>query len=367
MKKLRVKLDKRSYDVLIGQNLLDKIGKLIKSRNTGNDIFIITDTKVASIYLDKVIKSFKNNGFVSIASGIIPEGEENKSWKNYEFLLHQLLDFDKNLDKNIVVICLGGGVVGDIGGFVAGTYRRGVHCIQVPTTLLSQVDSGIGGKTGINLGVVKNLVGMFYQPCLVIIDPLTLQTLDKREFRSGLAEVVKYGIIKDPSILSLLENHVNDLLSLSDMGLIEKIIQSSLNIKSRIVEQDERDEKDIRVVLNFGHTIGHAIESASKYKVYKHGEALSLGIMAAFEISSRLKILKDKNFQGRIENLLRNIGLPLKKNISCKNYAILESMKYDKKFQDGKNKFILPVKPGETKIKIGVDNKIIEDILKIKI
>jgi len=229
------------------------------------------------------------------------------------------------------------------------------------------VDCGIGGKVGVNLDQAKNIVGMFYQPRLVVVDPITLKTLDKRELRSGLAEVIKYGIIKDPSLLDLLERHTKDILSLSDMNLVEKIIQISLTIKSKIVEQDERDEKDIRIVLNLGHTIGHAIEAASKYKVYKHGEALSIGIMAAFGLSNRLNILKDQNLPKRIENLLEIIGLPLKKNGACKDDAIMESMKYDKKFQNGKNRFVLPVRAGKTKVEMGIENKVIKDILEREI
>jgi 3-dehydroquinate synthase len=364
MKKIVVKLNngKRSYDILIEQNLLYKTGELVKYRKLGNDVFIITDSKVASIYLDKVIKNFKNCGFVSLSYGIIPEGEENKSWKNYEILLRKLHEFDKNLDKNIVVVCLGGGVIGDIGGFVAGTYRRGVNLVQVPTTLLSQVDSCIGGKVGVNLEKAKNIVGMFYQPHLVIIDPVVLKTLDKRELRSGLAEVVKYGIIKDPSLLELLEKHIKDIISLSSMKLIEQIIYSCLKIKAEIVEEDERDKKDIRIILNFGHTIGHAIEAATKYKKWKHGEALSIGMLAALKISDKLGILKDTSLISRVRNLLKNIGLPTK-NGGCRLYNLFECMKYDKKFKDRRNRFVLLVKPGETKIVEGIENRIIKSVL----
>lgn len=366
MKKIVVKLgdNRRSYDILIEQNLLDKIGGLVKSRKLGKDIFIITDTKVASFYLEKVIKNFKNTGFTSVSYGVVSEGEENKSWKNYEFLLKKLYNFDRNLNKNILVVCLGGGVVGDMGGFVAGTYRRGVNLVHVPTTLLGQVDCGIGGKVAVNFKQAKNIIGMFYQPRLVIVDPVVLKTLDTRELRSGLAEVVKYGIIKDPCILNTLEKNIGGILSLSRMDLIEKIIQTCLTIKSRIVEQDERDEKDIRIVLNLGHTIGHAIESASKYRVYKHGEALSLGIISALGISTKLRILKDRNLPVRIKNLLGSIGLPLKRNGDCKDSAILKSMRYDKKFINGQNRFVLPVKAGKTTVKTGIANSIIKDVLK---
>jgi len=369
MRKLTLELEGggRSYPILIERNLLERVGEILKSQEIGNDIFIISETKVASLYLESVIKNLRDNGFKSISHGVIPEGEENKSWKSYEFLLRKLNEFDKNLDKNIVVLCLGGGVVGDLGGFVAGTYRRGVNYVQIPTTLLAQVDCGVGGKVGINYKNAKNLVGMFYQPRLVLVDPMTLRTLDKREIRSGLAEVVKYGIIKDPSLLDLLEVHIDDLLSSFslnlNMELFEKIIFTSLKIKSDIVKEDERDEKDIRIVLNLGHTVGHALEAAFGYRVYKHGEALSIGILAALEISQNLGILKDKTLLARIENILKNIGLPLEIE-SCLLDDVLESMKYDKKFKGGKTRFVLPVKAGEIRIVEGVKDGVIIEVLK---
>jgi len=364
MKKIKISLDKkRSYEILIQKEILEDTGKLIRNRNIGNDIFVITDKKVGSIYLKKLIKNFKKYSFNSVSWCIIPEGERSKSFRQYEFLLNQIHKFDKNLDKNIVVICLGGGVIGDIGGFVAGTYRRGVNYVQVPTTLLSQVDSSVGGKVGINLKDGKNLVGMFYQPSLVIIDPSTLQTLEKRELKAGLAEVVKYGIIKEPPLLKLVENHLDEILSLSNQKLLEKIIYTSIRIKSKIVQQDERDQKDIRIVLNFGHTIGHAIESASKYKKYKHGEAISIGIVSAFEIAKKLKVLKDESLLERVKNILGKIGLPVRNSI-CKPSDILETMKYDKKFRDGKNRFVLPVKLGQVKIVEGIKNELIMEVIK---
>jgi len=361
MKKISVRVEGgRGYDILIGYNVLSKIGSEIKPLNVGERVFLITSPKIGKFYLASLENALKQAGYNEISVNYVADGEKNKSYTSYKRLLTQLLSFSEDSEKKVFVINLGGGVVGDLGGFVAATFKRGISYIQVPSTLLAFVDCGIGGKVGIDFEGAKNIVGSFHQPKLVFADLSLLGTLSKRELRSGLAEVVKYGVIHSVELFEFVENNVDKIFSL-DHKVVERIVMESYSIKAAIVFQDEFDTKGIRARLNFGHTIGHAVESASKYS-YRHGEAVSIGMVCANDIAVKLGLM-DKGVAARIENLLIKIGLPIK----IKNCVLTEIMNYfwrDKKFVNGKNRFILGTNLGETKIVEDVSVKVIEEVIK---
>lgn len=360
MKRIRVKVEGgRGYDILVGFNTLKYIGSYIKSLNFGKSIFIITSPTIGSFYLKPLISSLKHYGFIDIQTNYVPDGEKNKSYKSYEKLISSLIRFNGNDEKKILIINLGGGVVGDLGGFVAATYKRGTKYIQVPTTLLAFVDCGIGGKTGINFKGVKNIVGAFYQPKLVFADLSLLVTLNKREMRSGFAEVIKYGVIHSSDFFEFIEKNVDKVFAI-DKKTIEHIAVESYSIKADIVAKDEFDTKGIRARLNYGHTIGHAVESASKY-AYKHGEAVSIGMVCVNDLAVKLGLL-DKKSSARIENLLIKSGLPVR----IKNHnidKIMDFFRRDKKFINGKNRLILPVKIGKTKIVEDIPEHLIRNVI----
>jgi 3-dehydroquinate synthase len=266
------------------------------------------------------------------------------------------LSFSGAREKKVFVVNLGGGVVGDLGGFVAATYNRGINYVQIPTTLLAFVDCGIGGKVGINFNGAKNIIGAFHQPSLVFADLSFLETLSKRELRSGLAEVVKYGVIQSPKLFEFVEKNVDKIFSL-DKAVIQEIAVESYSIKADIVARDEFDRKGIRARLNFGHTIGHAVESASRY-AYRHGESVSIGMVCANDIAVMRGLLSNGD-AARVENLLVKIGLPVR----MKNHNLSEILEFfwrDKKFVNGKNKFVLASQIGKTRIVDDVPMRVVE-------
>lgn len=361
MKKISINLNKKkAYDILVGRDNLDTIGVRIKEMGIGESIFVITDSKVGALYAGRLIDIFRKAGFHDIGLAKFPEGEQNKNIKTYTGLMTRLAKFDGGLNKRILVVNLGGGVPGDIGGFVAATFNRGVNYVQIPTTLLANVDSGIGGKVGIDFNNIKNKVGSFYQPKLVFVDLSLLKTLNSREIRSGLAEVVKYGVIADPSLFRYAEEHVKDILALN-LGVIEPIVERSYRLKARIVEQDERDTKGIRMVLNYGHTIGHAVESAAGFK-YSHGESVSIGMVCANDIACEIGIFNQPEAE-RIEILLAKIGLPVK-IVDGKLADIIRFLKHDKKSVNGTNRFVLPLKLGKTEIRSAIAPELVKKVLK---
>ena len=360
MNKIKVNLKSVSYDILIGFDIIKDIGGYINKMNLGDSIFIITSPKIGKLYLNPLLQGLKKFKYKDIKVAYVKDGEMYKSWNSYKNLLDELVSFNINNDKKIFVINLGGGVVGDIGGFVAATYNRGVDYIQVPTTLLACVDCGIGGKTGIDFKGIKNVLGAFYQPRLVFADLSLLETLPKRELKSGLVEVVKYGVIAGHSIFNSIEDTYENILELGKKSLLH-IACESYKIKAGIVEKDEKDKLGIRAKLNYGHTLGHAIESASKF-AYRHGEAVSIGIVCANDISLKLNLM-DKNVCSRIENLLIKIGTPVKiKN--CDLNAILKYFWHDKKFINGKNRFVLAEDIGKIKIRESIPMEIIKGVLR---
>ncbi|MEI7904764.1 MAG: 3-dehydroquinate synthase family protein, partial [Candidatus Firestonebacteria bacterium] len=281
----------RSYKIIIGRNILKDAGSTFKRLNLGKNVFVITDSTVNRIYGKTLSESLKKAGFSDTGRAVLPSGEASKSFASFLKIQHGLYDFDRYQNKKVLVATLGGGVPGDLGGFVAGTYKRGVNYIQLPTTLLGFVDCGLGGKTAINFREAKNSIGLFWQPKLVYMDIDCLKSLPLRELRSGLAETVKYGVIQDPLLFNYLELNTERLLSY-DMAVYEKVIPVCVRIKAKVTSADERDEKDIRIMLNFGHTVGHAIEAATNYKKYTHGEAIAIGMCVAGDIAVKLNIFR---------------------------------------------------------------------------
>ncbi|MDH4227431.1 MAG: 3-dehydroquinate synthase [Deltaproteobacteria bacterium] len=340
MEKIKVKLDKRedrSYSILIGSGLLDTLGQGMEELGFAGSCALVTNKKVGALYAGRAIKSLKAAGF-KVVTVELPDGEQYKSLSSVSRIYDCLIK--NRMERTSAVIALGGGIIGDMAGFAAASYLRGVPYVQVPTTLLSQVDSSVGGKTGVNHRLGKNLIGAFYQPSAVFIDTATLSTLDKREFKAGLAEVVKYGVIRDKSFFSFLDDNAATLgasNAASSPALIDAIARSCA-VKAEIVGLDER-ESGIRSILNFGHTFGHAIEAATGYKKYKHGEAVAIGMVMAAEFSRVLGLTTTGTVE-RIVGLSKALGLPTsRKGVSAT--GLLKYMRLDKKVKAGAIRFVL--------------------------
>ncbi|MBN2453087.1 MAG: 3-dehydroquinate synthase [Candidatus Omnitrophica bacterium] len=345
MKKIKVFLGKRSYDILIGKGLIGRCGPLLKNLGLGHDALIITNKRLSGLYGKRLSTTLRKSGF-SPRFELVRDSEKAKSFAALEKLLSRISRYDIN--KKPFIIALGGGVVGDLAGFAASIYKRGIPYVQLPTTLLAQVDSSIGGKTAVDLPVAKNMAGSFYQPRIVISDTETLKTLSPRQIRNGLAEVVKYGVIKDPGLFSFIESNYRRIIN-CDMEAMEHIIYRSARIKADVASKDEFDRKGIRAILNYGHTIGHAIETAAEYSGrYNHGEAVALGMLIAGRIAVRLRILK-KAAALKIEGLIRKIGLPVSVK-AVEPSKIYDSHLHDKKFVRGRNRFVLASDIGSVKI-----------------
>lgn len=338
--KLNVNLPHSNYDIIIEKNILENIDKEIKEVFKGNKIFILTDKNVDKYYGDKVLNKLINSGY-DAKKMVLEPGEETKSFFTLPKIYERLLDF--KFTRSDLIISLGGGVIGDLGGFIASTFLRGVSFIQVPTSLLAQVDSSVGGKVGVDLDKGKNLVGSFYHPKKVIIDPLVLNTLEDRVFNDGMAEVIKYGCIKD-------KNFFHDLLSYKNkdevMNNIEYIIYNCCKIKRDVVQRDEKDTGE-RMLLNFGHTLGHAIEQYYKYSKYTHGEAVAIGMYEITKISEELLETK-KGTSKLIKEILIQYNLPYKMDLKLDD--IRETIALDKKNLNKKLNLIFINEIGESKI-----------------
>lgn len=344
MQKVPVALGSRSYQIQIGTRLLAGIGPAYKALGLGGRAAIVTDRNVPGRYAATVVRSLRAAG-VDTVLVTVPAGETAKSLKTVGACYDALASH--RLERKSTLIALGGGVVGDLAGFVAATYLRGIPFIQVPTTLLSQVDSSVGGKTGVNLRAGKNLVGAFYQPRLVLCDLDTLRSLPPREFRAGLAEIIKYGIIYDAPLFRLLEQSMPRILR-RETGILTRIIARSCEIKAEVVSQDET-ESGLRAILNFGHTIGHAIEATAGYGKYLHGEAISIGQVLAARLSNKLTGLGADESQ-RIRKLFQAAGLPVSIRLTAAHQRrLLEAMKLDKKVSAGEVKFVLAERIGSVK------------------
>lgn len=343
VKVIRVLLGKNSYDIKIGYNFLSSLGKEINKLGYSKQTVVITNTTVADLYKDKIIKSLDSCGIKNIVL-VVPDGEKYKSLETASDLYDSLIKI--NAHRNNPIIAFGGGVVGDLAGFVAATYMRGVPFIQVPTTLLAQVDSSVGGKVAVNHPSGKNMIGCFYQPKLVLIDIDFLETLPLREYKAGLAEIIKYGFIQDEALLELLESDSDKIFN-KDRDILLKIISGCCEIKARIVEEDEKDFGK-RAVLNYGHTVGHAIESLAGYGKLLHGEAISIGMIAAADIAHQMKLI-DTDLMERHKKILTAFGLPV--SISkIKPDEILKKIELDKKKRQETESFVLLEKIGEPQI-----------------
>jgi len=357
MKRLNIDLADRSYEILIGRGLLEKAGEWVMAVARPSRIVIITHPSINQLYGEKLSSGFSQAN-VPIDFIEVPEGEKSKSLEQAEKIYDKLLQW--KCDRQTVLVALGGGVVGDLTGFIAATYVRGVSFVQIPTTLLAQVDSSVGGKTAVNHPLGKNMIGVFYQPKLVVVDLDTLKSLPEKEYRAGLAEIIKYGVIEDARLFEFLERQFQDILS-HDPKALEHIIATSCAIKARVVEKDER-ESHYRMVLNFGHTIGHAIESLTGYSTYTHGEAVAIGMVYAAKLS-QLTGRCSEDVPPRITGLIKNFGLPTKLP-SLKAQDMIQSMYLDKKTAHKKIRFILVKDIGSIEIVDHVTEPHIEEALK---
>ncbi len=344
MQKIRVELGERSYNIMIGSGILKDIGKTIEKFEFSRKIALISNPTVHGLYGKTVSDAIKGAGY-DLTEILVPDGEEYKSLAYAEKIYESLLK--AKLDRKSALIALGGGVIGDITGFAASTYMRGISFIQAPTTLLAQVDSSVGGKTGVNHPLGKNMIGTFWQPRLVWVDTATLETLPHREFLSGLGEVIKYGIIWDEEFFAYLEKNRDKILKL-DPAALTHVISCSCEIKSEIVSKDER-ESGLRAILNYGHTIGHAIETFTGYKKYLHGEAVSIGMSMEARLSQQLGLIDNKEVF-KIKALIDSCGLPSEMPGEIEISELVEIMQIDKKTVGGRIHFVLPEKVGSVKI-----------------
>jgi 3-dehydroquinate synthase len=335
-REIRVALDARSYPIVIGVGWLRSVGDRVREAvgDKPTRAAIVSDSRVAPLYVPTVAESLRAVGF-SVTEMQIPEGEAHKNLAWLALVYDRLIE--AQIDRSSPVVAVGGGVVGDLAGFAAATVLRGVPFVQVPTTLLAQVDAAIGGKTGINHAAGKNLIGAFHQPRLVAIDIDTLRTLPKREYVAGLAEVVKYGAIFDAALFARIERSVDAVLR-QDAALLADLIESCCRLKADVVEKDER-EGDLRAVLNFGHTIGHAIETLTEYRRLLHGEAVAIGMVCAARLSRAAASLPSADVD-RLERLLRALGLPTAVPPDLRREQIALAIEADKKAAGGKIKFV---------------------------
>lgn len=344
----------RSYDIHIGEDLL-RNSDLVRSQIKGRQVFVVTNTTIAPLYLDLLMTSLQGLDVDWIS---IPDGEQFKTLETFEAIISALLE--KRHNKSTTLIALGGGVVGDIAGYVAASYQRGVPYIHIPTTLLSQVDSSVGGKTAVNHRLGKNMIGAFYQPEAVFIDVNTLHTLPERELKAGMAEVIKHGAIADSTFFDWLEKNLRQLMAL-DRGPLIDAIKRNCEIKAAVVSSDEK-EKGRRALLNFGHTFGHAIEKLLGYGQWLHGEAVGAGMVMAADLSCRLGYL-DYDAGQRIRDLVASAGLPVKPADNIDPERLMDAMAVDKKADDSGLRFVLLKALGEAELIAGVpDDKLKETL-----
>lgn len=358
MKKIKLDLGSRSYEIIIGVDAVDCLGRYVLSSGIGKDAYVLTNAYLRNKYGKKLSCPLERSG-INLKFKTVADSEKSKSLQTAASVISDIAAYDKK--KKVFIIAFGGGVIGDLAGFVASIYKRGVPYVQVPTTLLAQVDSGIGGKTAVDLNQGKNLVGAFYQPKTVISDLSFLSSLDLKQLKSGLAEVIKYGIIKDPWLFEYLENNYGSVMNRKPEAL-ETIVLRSSAIKAGIVEKDEREELGLRTVLNFGHTLAHAIESAGGYKRYNHGEAVSIGMLIASDISLGLGLAREETCL-RIENLINAVKLPsVIENLNMER--IMRSFYRDKKFIGSRNRLVLIRNLGRTEIVEDVPVVLIKSAIK---
>jgi len=354
-----VNLPSYSYKIAISPGSLHQLGNSLTSLSLGKKILIVSNPEIFAHYGDTTINSLETVNF-QVTTHIIPAGETEKNLDSIKNIYDTALT--NRLERSSTMVALGGGVIGDMTGFAAATWLRGINFVQVPTTLLAMVDAAIGGKTGVNHPQGKNLIGAFYQPKLVFIDPLVLKTLPVREFRAGMAEVIKYGIIWDKELFTHLENAPSlDNLSCLSEELLQRIIANSCQAKADVVSKDEK-EAGLRAILNYGHTIGHAIESLTGYSVINHGEAVAIGMVAAGNIAVKLGMWSKEEAK-RQNILIEKTGLPTTIPANLNTQAIINLLANDKKVKAGKVRFILPTQIGKVTIKDDISPEILTEVI----
>lgn len=354
-----VKLGSRSYQILISGGLLDELGGRARASLGANcrRAVLVSNITVGNIYRERSVRSLKRAGF-KVHSFSIGDGERFKSLRTAESLFGFLIEH--GIERSDVIVALGGGVVGDLAGFVAATYLRGIRLVQVPTTLLAQIDSSVGGKTAVNHALGKNLIGAFYQPSLVVIDPDVLGTLPARQTQAGLYEAIKYGVILDRRLFNSISENIDQLKNL-DSTRLELLIARCCSLKAGVVERDER-EGGLRKILNFGHTVGHALEAVSRYRRFLHGEAVAHGMRAASRIAERLGLLNGADRE-RIDAAIAGVGkLPAAGTLALDD--IISAIHRDKKVEAGRATFVLPVEIGRVVMRSDVPPPVIRAALK---
>ncbi len=352
--------DGTGYPILIGWGSLGRLGTFLRDRSLEGEAFLVSDARVWDLYGGKAEEGLRSGGYGIADRFLVEPGEPSKTLRNWEAVLDRLVALEDGTVRSLFLVNLGGGVVGDLGGFAAACYRRGIPFVQVPTTLLAQVDSSVGGKTGVNHPGGKNLVGAFHQPRVVVADLDTLKTLDRREIRSGLVEVIKYGLIRDAGFFALLEENLSRILAL-DGVLLPEVVGRSCEIKAEVVGRDVREERGLRTLLNLGHTFGHAVEAATAYGRFTHGEAVGIGILCAARLSILLGLLPEDRY-GRILSLLERLGVPTRAS-GVDPARVWEAMKRDKKFVRGRNRFVLLEEIGRARVVEGVSPSLVSRAL----
>ncbi|MBN1516601.1 3-dehydroquinate synthase [Candidatus Sumerlaeota bacterium] len=349
MTKLRVELGERSYFIVIGSNILKNLGKVLRQIHKHDRVVVVTTHPIGKHYDQEVHATLAEAEFLPEVFAL-PDGEPFKNHDTLMSIYNFLIDY--HYDRQTLLLALGGGVVGDITGFAAATFMRGIPYVQVPTSLLAMVDSSVGGKTGVNHPHGKNMIGAFHQPILVFIDFSTLDTLPDAEFRAGFAEVIKYGVIWSGEFFDYCRVNLARIME-KDSSCMLEIIRRSCEIKAEVVRQDER-ESGIRAILNYGHTFGHALEAITKYEHFKHGEAVALGMIIGARLSQRLEMLPADQANA-IETLIKDSGLPVRFPAHIDPEDIWDRMRRDKKVHNGKLRLVLPVRIGRIEIRDDVD------------
>jgi len=353
-----VQLGPRSYDIHVGRGLLDSLGSTLGKLTAGRYALVVTDESVAPHYGERAQRSLVDADFQT-DQAVMPPGEATKSLE----YLSQLFDLlvDRHADRRCIVVALGGGVIGDLAGFAAATYARGVPFFQVPTTLLSMVDSSVGGKVAVDHPRAKNMIGAFHQPLGVIADTELLETLPERQYRCGLAEVVKYGVIMDADFFEFLE-HSAEAINRHDVETVARIVAHSCRLKADVVEEDEFETTGRRAILNYGHTFAHAFETSSDYEELQHGEAVAIGMICAAHLAEELGRIDD-SLNRRQRALWKSLGLPTVVPKHLLDVDLISVMRRDKKSQGGKLRFVLPSRLGHVELVDQIDENLVRQVI----
>jgi len=354
-----VELPQQSYEIAIAPASLDHLGTWLQPLQLGKKVLLVSNPMVFKRYGEQAIASLTNAGF-QVAQCLLPAGERYKTLTSIQKIYDAALA--QRLERSSTIVALGGGVIGDMAGFAAATWLRGIHVVQVPTSLLAMVDAAIGGKTGVNHPQGKNLIGAFHQPRLVFIDPEVLSTLPTREFRAGMAEVIKYGVIWDGELFQQLEQANRlDQQRYINADLMQMILTHSCQAKACVVSQDEK-EAGLRAILNYGHTIGHAVESLTGYRLVNHGEAVAIGMVAAGQIAIALQLWDDASHQRQLA-LIQKAGLPISLPPGLDIHDILATLQTDKKVEAGQVRFVLPTRIGEAIVTTQATHEVVYQVL----